>query len=150
IRFNLALLPAVLNTVAVSESGCLTAISSLPWIKVLLRPGSRMEASMRPTSLLRISLNFNKIACRRGAESKRRRRCQQMPDLSARRGWENLLRKTSLIVALLVIASSAGARAQTVSGTLQGHVTDQSGALVHRAAVSARNSETGLERKTVT
>ena len=40
--------------------------------------------------------------------------------------------------------------AQTVTGTLEGRVTDASGAVVPGAAISARNIETGLERGTRT
>lgn len=51
-------------------------------------------------------------------------------------------------LALLCLASYG--RGQTVSGTLQGHVTDQTAAVVAGTTIAAKNLETGLERKTVT
>ena len=51
-------------------------------------------------------------------------------------------------LAIFCVGPSAGA--QTVSGTLQGHVVDQSGAVVIGTAITLKNLETGLERKTVT
>jgi outer membrane receptor protein involved in Fe transport len=50
----------------------------------------------------------------------------------------------------LTICFSAAAAAQTVSGTLRGTVTDPNGAVVPNATVTARSTETGLERTVVT
>ena len=55
-----------------------------------------------------------------------------------------------LLIPLALLFSATGTPAQTVSGTLQGHVVDQSGAIVVGTAISVKNLETGLERKTVT
>jgi hypothetical protein len=53
----------------------------------------------------------------------------------------------SLFVAFTVcMCLAAGAHAQTVSGTLQGTVTDTNGAVVANAEIVIRNAETGQER----
>jgi hypothetical protein len=54
-----------------------------------------------------------------------------------------------LLLALLLLASLPLA-AQTVTGTIQGTVTDRSGAVLPGVTVTIRNLETGLERVVVT
>ena len=55
---------------------------------------------------------------------------------------------TRLLVLLLFVPT--GSAAQTVTGTLQGTVNDQSGGVLPGATVSARNRDTGQVRETVT
>jgi len=55
-----------------------------------------------------------------------------------------------VLIAVLVGIMSAPATAQTVTGSIEGHVTDQTGALVAGATVSVRNTETGQERTMTT
>src|SRR6266705_743695 len=50
----------------------------------------------------------------------------------------------------LVLLLPALSSAQTVTGTLQGTVTDQSGGVLPGTTVSARNRDTGQMRETVT
>ena len=45
-----------------------------------------------------------------------------------------------VLIAVLVGIMSAPATAQTVTGSIEGHVTDQTGALVAGATVSVRNT----------
>src|SRR5207302_8843196 len=47
-----------------------------------------------------------------------------------------------------VLAAMYSLRAQTVSGTIQGLIQDEQGAVIARAEVTARNLETGAVRKT--
>ena len=54
------------------------------------------------------------------------------------------------LVSLLLLLPSADVQAQTVTGTLQGTVTDASGGPLPGATVTVRNRETGLERRLVT
>ena len=56
------------------------------------------------------------------------------------------LLRSSLIVLAVWISLAASASAQTVTGTLQGTVTDSNGALVPGAEVILHNVETGQER----
>lgn len=51
---------------------------------------------------------------------------------------------------LLLLGLGVSANAQTVSGTLRGTVTDTNGAVVPNATVTARSTETGLQRTVVT
>lgn len=51
---------------------------------------------------------------------------------------------------LLLLGLGVSTYAQTVSGTLRGTVTDPNGAVVPNATVTARSTETGLERTVVT
>ena len=51
---------------------------------------------------------------------------------------------------LLILALAAIASAQTFRGTILGTVTDPNGAVVAGATITARNTSTGLERKTAT
>jgi hypothetical protein len=53
-------------------------------------------------------------------------------------------------LAFLLLFSAAGLRAQTTNGSIQGTVTDPSGAPVGGASVTARNLDTGLTVATVT
>ncbi|HET8550329.1 MAG TPA: carboxypeptidase regulatory-like domain-containing protein [Bryobacteraceae bacterium] len=56
-----------------------------------------------------------------------------------------LLRAAACVIALCGLAA-----AQTVTGTLDGHVSDPGGAAVPNVKIAARNAETGFERTTVT
>src|SRR5262245_41747153 len=56
-------------------------------------------------------------------------------------------RLSRFVLALAVVAPLA---AQTVTGTIEGRVTDPSGAVMAAADISARNTETGLVRTTKT
>jgi hypothetical protein len=58
-----------------------------------------------------------------------------------------MLLSTALV---LSIALSSAAPAQTVTGTLSGHVTDKSGATVAKAKITARNEQTGGIREATT
>ena len=55
----------------------------------------------------------------------------------------------SLIV-LAVFTLSLATQAQTVTGTIQGTVTDRSGAALPGVTITIRNVDTGLERVAVT
>src|SRR3979409_2508025 len=66
----------------------------------------------------------------------------------ANRRWWNL-GGALVFVALMVLAATPG-RAQTFRGTILGTVTDATGAAVPGAAVTVRNVDTGLLRKTET
>jgi len=55
----------------------------------------------------------------------------------------------SLII-LAVVSLSFTARAQTVTGTIQGTVTDSSGGALPGVTITIRNTDTGLERVAVT
>lgn len=54
------------------------------------------------------------------------------------------------ILAFFFLASAIGLRAQTTNGSIQGTVTDPSGAAVGAASVTGRNLDTGLSVTTVT
>src|ERR1700761_6643464 len=60
------------------------------------------------------------------------------------------MRTLRLVLLFLLIAVSAGARAQMVGGTISGQVVDAGGAALARAEVLIRNDETGSERKFLT
>ncbi len=66
-----------------------------------------------------------------------------MPD-ATRRLSRVLIVTTGLIVAIFALSIQIGA--QTVTGTLQGTISDTNGAVVPNATVTVRNTETGLER----
>src|SRR5512138_2198265 len=51
-------------------------------------------------------------------------------------------------VALTLMILSGAAGAQTVTGTLDGRITDPAGAVVPNVTVVAKHAETGLERRT--
>jgi len=55
-----------------------------------------------------------------------------------------------LLFVICCVALCGDASAQTVTGTLDGHITDQGGAVVPQAQVAAKNLATGLERSTTT
>jgi hypothetical protein len=55
-----------------------------------------------------------------------------------------------VVFVVLAVLFAIGAPAQTVTGTIQGVVTDKSGGLLPGVTVTARNLETGLERVTTT
>jgi hypothetical protein len=57
--------------------------------------------------------------------------------------------RTSFKLAFLLALCGAGA-AQTVTGTVDGRITDQGGALIPGANVAAKNIATGIERSTTT
>ena len=61
----------------------------------------------------------------------------------------NLLRRTAWCLALLLVMG-AGSYAQTVTGTIQGTVSDTSGGVLPGASVVIRNMDTGAERTVVT
>lgn len=63
-----------------------------------------------------------------------------------------MLLKRSIIhyAVLLIMICAASAFAQTVTGTVEGRVTDQSGAVIPNATVLIRNVETGQERGVTT
>lgn len=56
--------------------------------------------------------------------------------------------RTTFATAALCLAISLPGAAQTVTGTLDGRIADQVGALIPGAKVTARNVETGVERST--
>ncbi len=60
-----------------------------------------------------------------------------------------MIRATILALALCV-ALCRTAAAQTVTGTLDGHITDQGGAVVPQVQVTTKNLATGVERTTTT
>src|SRR5690348_10378598 len=51
---------------------------------------------------------------------------------------------------VLALAAAARLAAQTVTGTVEGRVTDPSGAVMAATEISAKNTETGLVRSTKT
>ena len=55
-----------------------------------------------------------------------------------------------LVILALVVLAATSLQAQTVTGTIQGKVTDTSGAVLPGVTVTIRNMETGLERAVVT
>src|SRR5260370_12563269 len=59
-----------------------------------------------------------------------------------------LVRSIPSMVACLLACSLASA--QTVTGTLDGHIADPAGAVVPKVKITAKNLETGVERNTVT
>src|SRR5215471_14297980 len=56
----------------------------------------------------------------------------------------------ALIVAAVLLTIPGSATGQTVTGTLQGTVTDTSGGVLPGAGILIRNTETGLERRLTT
>lgn len=56
----------------------------------------------------------------------------------------------SLLVALLCVLGAQSASAQVLYGSIVGAVTDQSGAGIPNAAITAINKQTGVQRKTTT
>jgi outer membrane receptor protein involved in Fe transport len=56
------------------------------------------------------------------------------------------MRLQCIVLFFVLLALTGVARAQTVTGTLEGVVTDQAGAVVPGAAIVIRNTETGQER----
>src|SRR6266545_7671488 len=59
------------------------------------------------------------------------------------------LRRLQFVVAVALVLVTIPAVAQTVTGTLQGLVTDKSGGALPGVTVTARDMDTGLERVTV-
>src|SRR5688572_24241555 len=57
--------------------------------------------------------------------------------------------RCAIAVALWLVGAS-GVNAQTVTGTIQGTVTDSSGGVLPGAAVTITNADTGAERTVVT
>lgn len=72
-----------------------------------------------------------------------------MRNLGRRRSTVDI-RKTTIVSAMLLISLTATLSAQTVTGTLQGKITDQSGAILPGVSVAAKNTDTGAERRTLT
>src|SRR5579872_2845685 len=62
----------------------------------------------------------------------------------------NLNRKLLLLVVAGVLLTRSLAHGQAVSGTIYGFVSDESGAVVPLARVTARNTETNYTRSTET
>lgn len=60
------------------------------------------------------------------------------------------LARSSLAAALLALCATAGAAAQTTTGSIRGYVRGNEGAAVAGARVQARNTETGLQRNATT
>ena len=58
--------------------------------------------------------------------------------------------RASILPLAFVVALCITAVAQTVTGTLDGHITDQGGAVVPQVQVTAKNLATGVERSTTT
>lgn len=58
--------------------------------------------------------------------------------------------KLVLFVFTVGLLFSSAAMAQTVTGTIDGHITDQAGAVIPGVQVAARNVQTGAERTTET
>src|SRR3989338_3623854 len=58
--------------------------------------------------------------------------------------------KSLLLPAIVLLLSASTAMAQLTTGTIAGAVTDQSGAAIPGAKVTAKNTETGIARETVT
>src|SRR5207249_4835933 len=58
--------------------------------------------------------------------------------------------KHSLVTLLTLAALSPFAAAQTVTGTMEGRVSDKGGAVVPGSRITARQIETGLQRTVVT
>ena len=58
--------------------------------------------------------------------------------------------KCWLTAGAMTLAASAPALAQTITGSINGNVTDQGGAVVANAQVAAKNVATGVETRTVT
>src|SRR5689334_21033096 len=61
-----------------------------------------------------------------------------------------IVRHAGIIATALWISFCGMAGAQTVTGTLDGHITDQGGAVVPLAQVTAKNLATGVERGAMT
>ncbi|HEV2022632.1 MAG TPA: carboxypeptidase-like regulatory domain-containing protein, partial [Terriglobales bacterium] len=57
---------------------------------------------------------------------------------------------TSLLTILALLLMSLAARAQTVTATLEGRVSDATGAVLAKAAVKAANNSTGFTRTATT
>ena len=55
-----------------------------------------------------------------------------------------------LVIALLACPSSLRAQATATTGQIEGTVSDQQGAALPGATLTARNLDTGFERSTVT
>src|SRR5215831_8433687 len=55
-----------------------------------------------------------------------------------------------LLTVLLLMGTAAKSSAQTVAGTLNGVVTDSSGAVIPNAKLTIRGEDTGLVREAVT
>ena len=60
------------------------------------------------------------------------------------------MKRLVCILAFFLVASTASLRAQTTNGSIQGTVTDPSGAAIGGASVTGRNLDTGLTITTVT
>src|ERR1051326_4289751 len=60
------------------------------------------------------------------------------------------MRRASILPVVLYFAFCGSTGAQTVTGTLDGHITDQAGAVVPQVQVTAKNLATGVERSTTT
>jgi hypothetical protein len=58
------------------------------------------------------------------------------------------MKKIRALSIILTLLTAAAASAQTVSGTIDGHVTDPSGASVPNAKIAVKGAETGMTRTT--
>ena len=70
--------------------------------------------------------------------------------LTNRRSWASIPFWVMLGLVLLCPAAARSARAQVLYGSIVGTVTDQTGAVVPGAVVTAKNTSTGLERQATT
>jgi hypothetical protein len=67
-----------------------------------------------------------------------------------RKEKQSMVRFRSLVCLLAILGAAIGAGAQQITGSIRGAVQDSSGAVVQSAAVSARQTETGLTRTATT
>jgi hypothetical protein len=65
--------------------------------------------------------------------------------IMSRIGWRRIL-----MCLAIVVMSSVPAIGQLTTGSVMGTVTDQSGAAIPGAAVTVKNTETGVTRSTLT
>src|SRR5215470_16355868 len=64
--------------------------------------------------------------------------------------WSLDMKLGSILAFALYLALCGSSAAQTVTGTLDGRITDQSGAVVPQVQITAKHVTTGVERNTTT